>query len=145
MKDEPTETTCRYEIDLIPNEHGGYYARIPDFPSIFTGGRTPDEAMKNAQEAIALMIEEYQERGLPIPDPLESFSGQFNVRLPRSLHRELVRRADRQGVGLNAMIGFLLAQMVGIERSGSPEAERSGKPKRPRRRSKSMTPTDAAV
>jgi predicted RNase H-like HicB family nuclease len=108
----------RYEIDVVPNEHGGFYARIPDFPTIFTGGITPDEAMRNALEAIGLMIEEYRDRGMPVPQPLKSFSGTFNVRLPKSVHRELVRRADRQGVSLNAMVGFLLAQAVGFERGG---------------------------
>jgi len=105
----------QYEIDLVPNEHGGYYARIPDFPTIFTGGPTPDEAMRNALEAIELMIEEHQDRGLPVPSPLGSYSGQFNVRIPRTLHRELVRRAEIQGVSLNALVSFLLTQGTGVE------------------------------
>jgi len=103
----------RYEIDVVPNEYGGYYARIPDFPTIFTGGQTPEEAMKNALEAVELMIEEYQDRGQPVPSPLASFSGQFNVRLPRGLHRELVRLAESQGVSLNATVSSLLAQATG--------------------------------
>ncbi len=43
-----TGVVGRYEIDVVPNEYGGYYARIPDFPTIFTGGQT----MKNALEAV---------------------------------------------------------------------------------------------
>lgn len=58
----------QYEIDIVPNEHGGFYARIPDFPTIFTGGSTPEETMKNSLEAIELMIEEYQDRGLAVPE-----------------------------------------------------------------------------
>jgi antitoxin HicB len=112
---EETLFPGQYEIDLVPNEHGGYYARIPDFPTIFTGGQTPDEAMKNALGAIELMIEEQQDRGLPVPNPLVSYSGQFNVRIPRALHRELVRRAEIQGVSLNALVSFLLAQVTGLE------------------------------
>ena len=107
------EVANYYEIDIVPNEHGGFYARIPDFPTIFTGGRTPEEAMQNALEAIELMIEEHRDRGLPVPEPLQSFSGQFNVRLPRALHRELVRRAESQGVSLNALVSYLLAQATG--------------------------------
>jgi antitoxin HicB len=107
----------RYEIDLVPNEHGGYYARIPDFPTVFSGGETPQEAMANALEAVELMIEEQHERGLPVPEPLAAYSGQFNLRLPRSLHRELVRRARSQGVSLNALVTFLLAQATGRERA----------------------------
>lgn len=104
------EAASRYEIDIVPNEHGGFYARVPDFPTVFTGGSTPEEAMRNALEAIDLMIEEYRDRELAVPVPLHSFSGQFNVRLPRALHRELVRHAENQGVSLNALVNFLLSQ-----------------------------------
>jgi predicted RNase H-like HicB family nuclease len=59
---QKARVASQYEIDIVPNEHGGFYAHIPDFPTIFTGGSTPEEAMKNALEAIELMIEEYQDR-----------------------------------------------------------------------------------
>jgi predicted RNase H-like HicB family nuclease len=111
------EVANRYEIDIVPNEHGGFHARVPDFPTIFTGGSTPEEAMRNALEAIDLMIEEYRDRELPVPEPLHSFSGQFNVRLPRALHRELVRHAESQGVSLNALVNFLLSQATSQETS----------------------------
>jgi len=145
MKNKPSEIRQdRYEIDVVPNEHGGYYARIPDFSTIFTGGQTPDGAMRNALEAVGLMIEEYKDRGLPVPEPLRSFSGTFNVRLPRSVHRELVRRADRQGVSLNAMVGFLLAQAVGFEHS--PEGRNEARPaKSDRRRTKRVQPNQVAA
>ncbi len=102
-----------YEIDIVPNEHGGYYARIPDFPTIFTGGTTPEEALYNAFEAIELMTDEHRQRGQPVPEPNSSYSGQFSVRLPRSLHRELVRRAREEGVSLNAMVAHLLTHSTG--------------------------------
>jgi len=145
----------RYEIDVVPNEHGGFYARIPDFPAIFTGGMTPGETMRNALEAIGLMIEEYQDRGMSVPQPLKSFSGTFNVRLPRSVHRELVCRADRQGVSLNAMVAFLLAQAVGLERGGlhaetrdarrKPARSEASPEKKKQRRSKQVSPGQAAA
>ena len=103
-----------YEIDVVPNEHGGYYARIPDFPTIFTGGVTPEEAVANAQEAIALMIDEYRDRGQPVPEPLSAYSGRFNVRVPREVHRELVRRAEIEGVSLNAVVNLLIARATGM-------------------------------
>jgi antitoxin HicB len=114
MNPEPTTQNAQsYEIDIVPNEHGGFYARIPDFPTIFTGGATPEEAMGNALEAIELMIEEYQDRGQSVPRPLAVYSGRFNVRVPRSLHRELVHLAERQGVSLNAMVNLVLTQALG--------------------------------
>jgi predicted HicB family RNase H-like nuclease len=107
------EVASRYDIGIVPNEHGGFYARIPDFPTIFTGGSTPEETLRNALKAIELMIEEYRDRQLAVPEPLRSFSGQFNVRLPRALHRELVRQAESQGVSLNALVNSLLSQATG--------------------------------
>jgi antitoxin HicB len=128
MSDEQrTPMAGQYEIDVVPNEHGGYYTRVPDFPTIFTGGRTPDEAMKNALEAIELMLEEQRDRGQPIPSPLVSFSGQFNVRIPRALHRELVRRAEIQGVSLNALVSFLLAQVTGLESEARSASRRNAR------------------
>ena len=69
MKSDRGASSLPYKIDLVPNEHGGDYARVPDFPGIFTGGRTPEEAMRNVFEALDLMIEEYEDRGLPLPEP----------------------------------------------------------------------------
>ncbi len=71
--------------------------------------------MNNALEAVELMIEEYQDRGQPVPSPFAAFSGQFNVRLARGLHRELVGLAESQGVSLNATVSSLLAQATGWE------------------------------
>ncbi len=68
----------RYEINLTPNEFGGFYARFPDFPSIFTGGQTAEEAMKNAKEALDLMIDEYNDRKIPLSEPKTEYSGHFN-------------------------------------------------------------------
>lgn len=130
MKNEEREKredlVRRYEIDVVPNEHGGYYARVPDFPTIFTGGETPAEVMGNALEAIDLMIEEYRDRGQPVPHPLDRFSGQFNVRIPKAVHRELVRRAEIQGVSLNAMVGLILAQATELVASTAPKRRRQG-------------------
>ncbi|MBZ0272532.1 type II toxin-antitoxin system HicB family antitoxin [bacterium] len=104
-----------YEINIVPNEFGGWYARIPDFPTIFTGGVTAAEAMENAQEAIGLMIEELIEREMPVPEPKHHFSGQFNVRIPKELHRDLVRQADNEGVSLNALVSYLLGRSVATQ------------------------------
>lgn len=59
----------RYPFTVVPNEHGGYYVRVPDFPNIVTGGLTAAEAATNAVEAIALALEWHLERGRPLPEP----------------------------------------------------------------------------
>ncbi|MGK7931086.1 MAG: type II toxin-antitoxin system HicB family antitoxin [Microcystaceae cyanobacterium] len=49
-----------------------YLVHLPEFPSqpFHTHGDTYEEAIKNAQEVLELLIEEYQEDGKPLPKPL---------------------------------------------------------------------------
>jgi hypothetical protein len=77
------------------------------------------------REAMQLWLEVALEEGIPIPEPRpeEDYSGKFVVRVPRSLHRELVEHAEREGVSLNQYINVVLARAVGRHGSASPAAE----------------------
>ena len=50
----------------------------------------------------------------------KEYSGKVNLRMPRSLHRDLARRAEEEGVSLNQFMVVALARAVGEERSLSP-------------------------
>lgn len=50
-----------------------------------------------------------------LPRPRQ-YSGKVNLRMPRSLHRDLARRAQQEGVSLNQTIVTALARSVGTER-----------------------------
>ncbi|MFA5028618.1 MAG: toxin-antitoxin system HicB family antitoxin [Candidatus Methylomirabilota bacterium] len=97
-----------YEMVVLPEEDGYFAVRFPDFPGIITGGHTPEAAVRNAREALQVTLETMHERKIPFPAPKRNFSGQFNVRVPRSLHRTLVRSATEEGVSLNALVSHLL-------------------------------------
>jgi len=105
-----------YEMTIIPEEDGYFAVRFPDFPGIITGGRTPEEAVHNAREALAATLEVMHDRKIPLPAPKRQFSGQFNVRVPHTLHRALVRSATEEGVSLNALVNQLLH--AGLAQSG---------------------------
>lgn len=98
----------KYEIIITPNEKGGYYARIPDIPSIFTGGISEEDALKNAREAIDEYIKICKEEGLPVPEP-KGYSGKFNVRIPKTLHRVLAEKVEEEGVSLNQLVVSFLS------------------------------------
>lgn len=53
------------------DEDNCYLVHLPDFPSqrFHTHGETYEEALKNAQEVLELLIEEYQQDGKPLPQP----------------------------------------------------------------------------
>ncbi len=69
IESQPTPTVLAgaYSIVLEPNVHGGYYARIPAFPTVFTGGLTREEALANAVEALEVTIEDILRCGDPLP------------------------------------------------------------------------------
>lgn len=48
-----------------------YLVHLPEFPTqpFHTYGETYEEALKNAQEVLELLIEEYQQISKPLPNP----------------------------------------------------------------------------
>jgi len=78
-------------------------------------GQTPQEALEMIREAQQLWLEVALEDGRPIPTPgnqEHSYSGKFNVRVPKGLHRDLVRAAEAQGVSLNLFVATALSRAV---------------------------------
>ena len=118
MKKGKNENLLGYEIKIIPDKESGYFAvRFPDFPNIITGGYDLREAIKNAQEALEITMETMKKHKVPFPEPRMRFSGQFNVRVPKDLHRQLVRKAEEEGVSLNALVTYLLSRSIKMEKA----------------------------
>lgn len=59
-------------------------------------------------------IEVALEGGVEIPEPGqetdEEYSGRILVRTPKSLHRDLIERAKKEGVSLNQFINYQLSK-----------------------------------
>jgi predicted RNase H-like HicB family nuclease len=53
------------EVELVfePEEEGGYHVYAPDLPGLHTQGADFDEAMRNAEEALALYVDGLREDG----------------------------------------------------------------------------------
>ncbi len=109
---------------LSKEEGGGYLVEFPDFPGVISDGETPEEAIRNGQDALAAALMTMQEFGDPIPKPSPgtSVSGQWRQRVPRSLHARLVSRAQQEGVSLNTLVTTLIAE--GLGRKGTPRRHR---------------------
>ena len=72
-------------VILLPDVEGGYSVFIPLFPSCTTQGETAEEALRNAKEALELLLDD------PSEDDLECFDiltvshvvvGQVEVEVP---------------------------------------------------------------
>ncbi|MBE0415465.1 MAG: type II toxin-antitoxin system HicB family antitoxin [Dehalococcoidia bacterium] len=60
---------AKYTIILEPNyPEEGYTVRVPALPGCITYGRTREEALERAREAIRGFIEGLQKAGEPIPE-----------------------------------------------------------------------------
>jgi antitoxin HicB len=106
-----------YRMVVQGDPEEGYLAEAPELRGCFTAGDTPEEAMELLRDAMAGWFDVRLREGLPIPEaePVPEHSGKFMVRLPKSLHAELARRAEREGVSLNALVTTYLAREAGIE------------------------------
>jgi len=102
-----------YRFNVIAGypDEGGYVIEFPDLPDCLTQVESLDELVAIANEIQELWIETEYERGRAIPSPSypEEYSGKFNVRLPKSLHRQLAKHAVADGVSLNQHVVALLA------------------------------------
>ena len=65
-------TERRYTIHLLPEPEGGFTVRVPALPPVVTYGRTYEEAMANAREAIEAVLDVYREDGIEIPADVET-------------------------------------------------------------------------
>ena len=73
-------------------------------------GDTKQEALKMIEDAKRAWITVALKRKITIPEPeKDEFSGKFNVRVPKFLHRKLAYRAKSEGVSLNTLISTTLA------------------------------------
>ncbi len=102
-----------YRVELIPdNDEGGFVASFPDLPGCLSSGETVEEACRNAEEAKLEWISAAMEDGLDIPEPdsIDEYSGQFKLRLPKSLHRQLALQSKREGVSMNQYCVSLLSR-----------------------------------
>ena len=97
---------------LSEEEGGGYLVSFPDLPGCIADGATPEEAFRQAEDAMLAWIKTAEEFGDSIPKPssLTRYSGQWRMRAPKSLHAALAARAKEEGVSLNTLVVTLLSQ-----------------------------------
>lgn len=93
----------------------GFVATCPEFKGVSGIGKTAQQALVEAQTALGLMIETFEEERWALPEPvsLSSHSGQFRLRVPRALHARLASAAANDGVSLNTYAVALLSAGLG--------------------------------
>ena len=116
--------SLHYPFSVIADPGGDYVIVFPDLPGCVTQVENLDNLGQVAEEIRTLWLETAYADGreIPLPSQPEQYSGKFNLRLPKSLHRELAEAAEREGVSLNQYVVALLASWHARSRAGGGEA-----------------------
>ncbi len=88
-------------------------AEYPDLPGCIGVGDTVEEALSEAEINKNLWIEAAEKMGAEVPEPSEiysnAYSGKFNIRIPKFVHKALVLKADEEDTSLNQLCLTYLA------------------------------------
>ena len=102
-----------YRIEIIrEQEEGGYVLHCPELSGCITCGETIQEGLEMLEDAKKCWFTACLEDGVSIPEParLEDYSGQFKLRMPKSLHTQLAQRSSEEGVSMNQYCVYLLSK-----------------------------------
>jgi predicted HicB family RNase H-like nuclease len=99
-----------YRVTWSPEDQE-HLALCTEFPSLSWLAKTPEAALKGIQKVVADVVADMQASGEPVPEALaeKNYSGEFRVRIPPMVHRQLALAAAEQGVSLNRLASAKLA------------------------------------
>ena len=102
-----------YRVTWSP-EDGEHLGLCIEFPSLSWLAETPEEALAGVRQVVSEVVSDLEASGEPVPEPLaeKHYSGEFRVRIPPELHRQLALMAAEQGVSLNRLASAKLAGKV---------------------------------
>lgn len=110
-----------YRMEIVEDQtEGGYVVSFPDLPGCLTCGETIEEAIANAEDAKRVWLEVAIEDGISINEPnsVSDYSGQFKLRIPKSLHRTLAENSKKEGISMNQYCVYLLAKNTSLLKNG---------------------------
>jgi predicted HicB family RNase H-like nuclease len=101
-----------FAVNLLPDDDGAFLAHLAELPEVSAFGDTPEAALKELASAWRAVKATYKAERLAVPvaPARKRYSGAFNVRVDKTLHRALAVEAARLGVSLNAIVAKKLGE-----------------------------------
>lgn len=101
-----------YRMEVTPDtDEGGFVVSFPELPGCVTVGDTLQEAYDNAVDAKKEWLLAALEDGYAISEPsVFEYSGQFKLRIPKSLHKSLAEHSKQEGISMNQYCLYLLSK-----------------------------------
>ena len=106
-----------FTVDVFLDEDGDYLAHLVELPNVSAFANTAVKAIEELKVAWEGMKECYKEDGEPVPvaPSRKQYSGTFNIRIDKHLHRALAIEAAKVGVSLNALVTQKLATSMPVD------------------------------
>lgn len=110
-------TNLPYHVQLVRDaEEKGkpWTASVEELAGCTSHGKTSEEALRGIHDAMTNWIAAALAEGRDVPEPKSatSHSGRLLLRMPRTLHADLTRASEREGVSLNQFITDVLAAAI---------------------------------
>lgn len=102
-----------YRLEIIPDaDEGGFVASYPELRGCLTCGDTIESVAANAEDCKRAWLVAAMEDNLEIPEPsdVSEYSGQFKLRIPKSLHKSLAEHSKAEGISMNQYCLYLLTR-----------------------------------
>jgi len=103
-----------FKVESISEKDGGgCVITYPDLTGCMSDGETIEETLLNGEDARKAWIQTAFEKSIIVPEPntvIDKFSGRITLRTPKSLHKDLVEQAEKEGISLNQYIVYLLSK-----------------------------------
>lgn len=99
---------------LSEEDGGGYLVKFPDLPGCIADGETPEEAIREAQDALEAWLGTAREFGYHIPAPGSSDSKESHS-FPSPLHFRLAERAEQEGISIHTLVVSMLSEIMDIK------------------------------
>lgn len=105
--------TDQYPILLFTKTYDGekwYVAEVPDLKGCSASAKTPTQAIKRVEEAIAVYKETSAKLGQSVPtiENEANYSGRFVTRVSREIHRVLRAKSKEKGISLNTLVNDII-------------------------------------
>ena len=104
-----------FGVELFQDDEGDWVAHLTELPHVSAFAESPLEAIGSLRGAWVAVKESYiaRKEEIPVAPAKRDYSGQFNVRIDKRVHRALAIEAGRSGVSLNALVSQKLAVATG--------------------------------
>ena len=100
-----------FSIYLAEDEDGDFLAHFIELPNIPAFANSPEDALHELKLAWEGIKESYRKHNeaIPVAPAKKEYSGQFNVRIDKRVHKGLAIEAAQVGLSLNALVSQKLA------------------------------------